>query len=200
VARVYRALFAVPPSGTVTAALASRLDQGISRFQWVLDLLATPAYRRRRVQWLYRTLLHRPASSKELQRALAFLARGGTILQLEAQVLASDDYFRRRGGGTGAGFLAALAEDLPGQSVNPAALAEFAGQTDDPGARLKVTARVLRLAAVDRGWVRDLFGRFLHRAPDGEETGFYATLLRRQGQEEQLVAALLSSPRYLAGV
>jgi hypothetical protein len=198
-ARLIQDLFGAADS-TTAAAVAQSLDQGASLTQVVRDLLRSEDYRVRRVQRLYQALLHRRARGKELRRALDLLARGGTIEQVEAEVLASDDYFRRRGGGTGAGFLEALSEDLLGQQVNPGVVAEFAGQMAGAGARLQVTTRVLRLAAVDQRWVLDLFRHFLHQPPNGEEMQLYSGLLQGKGSEEQVLAAVLSSPRYAGSV
>jgi hypothetical protein len=192
VTRVYQELCGVPPAPATLAALGQLLDQGVSRFRVVLDLLHSPDYCLRRVQRLYRTLLHRSAGRKEMEQALRFLTHGGTLAQLEALLLASGDYFQHRGGGTGAGFLEALSEDLLGQPVNPGVVAEFGGLMADAGARLRTTTAVLRFAAVDQRWVQDLFQRFMHRAPSARELRFYTDLLQRGSSEERILAALLS--------
>jgi hypothetical protein len=198
--RVYQDLFGVARTPATVTALGQLLDQGVSRFRVVLDLLRSPDYSLLRVQSLYRTLLHRRAGRREMEQALRFLAHGGTLAQLETLLLASRDYFQHRGGGTGAGFLEALSEDLLGQPANAAVVAEFGGLVADDGDRLQTITSVLQLAAVDQRRVQDLFQHFLHRAPSARELHFYTDVLQRGGSEERILAALLSSPRSFPGV
>ena len=56
----------------------------------------------------YQQFLHRGADQGGLDAWVAFLQQGHTVEQMEAGIISSPEYFQVRGGGTNAGFLAAL--------------------------------------------------------------------------------------------
>jgi hypothetical protein len=197
---VYQDLFGVPPSAAVVAALANRLDRGVSRVRMVRDLLRSPEYRSQWVQSLYRTLLHRRPSKKELAQALRFLAHGGTLQQLEVWLFASAEYFQKRAGGTGAGFLQALFHDVLGQGPDPRTVLALSGLLTEASWRLEAATIMLRSVPADVQLVTGFYKRFLHVRPDGKSLRLSLSRLQRGVREEVVLADLLASPAYFAQV
>src|ERR1700676_2537914 len=64
------------------------------------------------VQSYYTRFLHRQGAPAELQGYINQLATGIANEQIEAQILGSNEYLQSRGGGTNAGWLSAVYQDL----------------------------------------------------------------------------------------
>src|SRR5207245_4564973 len=90
-----------------------------SRCQLILDFEASPEYQTDVVEGLYQRFLGRAADPLGLSTWVGFLADGGTMVQLEAMILGSPEYFNVHGGGTNAGFINAIYHDALGRSPDP---------------------------------------------------------------------------------
>jgi hypothetical protein len=158
VTRAYQALAGQAVDPSTLAVWAGVLDQGFSPVAVVRQLVGLPAVRMNLIDGLFRIVLHRHARPKELADDLRFLDQGGTLLKLMARLFASAEYFRVRGGGTAAGFLAALARDLLHQQTLPAPFSgvDPAGLQND-GGRLALVNQVLKSAAARRTEAQNLF-------------------------------------------
>src|SRR5262249_20323522 len=93
-----------------------------TRPQFVAAILATQEYRTFFVQHVYDQFLRRSVGTQGLNTMLAMLANGSTPEQIDAAVLASDEYYTKEGGGTDQGFLNAIYPDLLARQINPAAV------------------------------------------------------------------------------
>jgi hypothetical protein len=129
------------------------------------------------VQGFYNTLLHRAADPAGVNAWTNFLAQGGTQLQLEANLLGSDEYFTTRGGGTVNGYLQALYQDVLNRPIDPVGLQ--AGTTllsgnDSVASRTALASGVINSQEGDIVTIDHLYSQFLHRAPDS--TGLNAFL------------------------
>ena len=90
------------------------------------------------VQLNYLTLLGRQADAAGLTSNVNFLVAGGTIEQMQANLLGSPEYFTSQGGGTNQGFLTALYQDLLNRSVDAAAQALYGGALNAGVSRTQV--------------------------------------------------------------
>jgi hypothetical protein len=197
VAQVYRDLLQQEADPASLALWSGRLDQGVSRLQVVRHLEHLQPFQIRMVQHLYRTLLHRQARQAELKAALRFLAHEGTLLQLEVGLLASEEYFQQRGGGTSAGFMQAVARDLLNQPFAPALSEDDAERLQDSGARRVLVNEAQRTAAAGRKEVQDLF-QLLHLPLRPHDLSLYAPLWQHGRSAEDLLARIVASDEYFA--
>jgi hypothetical protein len=144
-------------------------------------------YRADVVQNSYNTLLHRSADSSGLNGWTNFLAQGGTELQLEAQILGSDEYYVTRGGGTVNGYLQAVYQDVLSRQIDPVGLQLDTALLSSNGnntvaTRTEVASVVLNSQEGDIVTIDRLYGQFLHRAPDS--AGMSAFLAGFQGNQD----------------
>src|SRR5262249_20265540 len=140
----------------------------------------------------------RPADAASLAGGASFLQAGGTVLQLEALLLGSEEYFQKRGGGTVNGFLTAVYQDL------------FQQPPDDAGGRYwqqrlaggewgSAVALALASSPAARQQEVDRFYRGLVRRP-AEPAGasYWMNVLLQGAPDAALVTALVISQEYSA--
>jgi streptogramin lyase len=143
------------------------LNQGqLTRIQVVQNFLASPEYRTDVVKGLYHVLLGRSADPVGLGTWTTFLAQGGTGEQVVAQLLASDEYFSSRGGGTANGFLAAVYQDVLARTIDPAGSQTWGQVLAGGASRLSVVAGILASTEAIQDQVEMLYLQFLHRNAD----------------------------------
>src|SRR5262249_5091795 len=132
------------------------LNRGWARQRVVAALQATPEYRRRVVAQMSQQMFKESLPFAVQKPWVKYLAGGGNQRSLEAQLLASRRYFVRRGGGTNAGFVAALYLDVLGQEASPQAMAKLVAALRQGMPRLKVALMVLNSRAANRLVVQQL--------------------------------------------
>jgi hypothetical protein len=104
------ALVDVPLSDQVESRLLQRIERGGSRRQAVAFVLRTPSGRQAAIDNSFDHLLDRAPTAIETRR---LLARGGVDQSVVIrQILASREYFVQHGGGTNAGYVAAIVDDM----------------------------------------------------------------------------------------
>jgi glucose/arabinose dehydrogenase len=198
VSRTYFDLLGRLPEPGALGFWAGQLDAGHGRASVVQAIQASAEYRGLVVDHLYETLLHRSADSGGRAFFLQQLQNGGTVDQVRAALLGSPEYFQRRGGGTGTGFLTAVYLDLFGRPID-ADGQMFFSQRLASGASTRSVAEALLVSAEARQFlVRKWYGEYLHRAADPGGLGFFAGLLGAGGRDEQVMAALVASEEYFA--
>jgi hypothetical protein len=148
------------------------------------------------VDAMYSRLLGRPADPAGRMWWIDRLARGTTYVQATAQILASNEYFQRHGGGTDDGWLSAVYSDvLAGRPVDVDGLAFWDGQL----ATRSRSSIALALVSSTEGLgdrVQNLYQRYLHRAADAGGAAYWASVIQGGGNDDQVVAALLVSNEY----
>jgi hypothetical protein len=193
VARAYQELAGQPADPPTVAHWASVLGQGASRLAVVRQLERLPASREHLIEGLYRILLRRGPGPTELARDLRFLGRRGRVQKLAARLLASPEYFRVRGGGTPAAFLAALARDVLRRRALPALLpAGDPAALMNAGGRRALVDRVLRTSAAGRTEAKDLY-RMVDLSATGRELRDAAALLDLGRTDEAVLARIVAS-------
>ncbi len=166
VTQVYRDLLGRDADPAGLAGWAGALDAGwLTRSLVVLGVEGSLEYRARQVEDLYATLLHRPADPLGLAGFVTFLGQGGTAERAAALLLGSAEYRQNRGGGSDAGFLAALYADVLGRPLDPGGLNAW-GPAMAVFSPTAVASMVLHSPEAQAHQVQAYYQRFLHRAPD----------------------------------
>jgi hypothetical protein len=193
--RVYRDLLhrALDPFGQ--AAWTVLLNQGVSRQLVVGMIEQSVEYRTDEVQTLYQQLLHRSADPVGLNGWVNALGSGMTILEVEAGILGSPEFFQDSGS-TKQGFVNALYEDLLGREPDPGGLAVALTALANNVSRQAVAAAVLARDEFHADLITALYEQFLQRAPDPVGFNLSMQALRGGFSEEGLIAVLLGSDEY----
>lgn len=167
----------------------------MNRSQVVQAVESSPEYHRLVVEGLYQSLLRRAVDPVGLTGWTRFLDQGGTQDDLRAQILGSEEYFQRRGGGTKDGFLSALYSDVLGRSPDPNGVRGWSNRLED-ASRTEVAGDVIDSREAAMLDVVALYGRFLHRNPDA--IGFNASVAALQDGVLQaaLIATIVGSDEF----
>jgi hypothetical protein len=169
------------------------------RQQMVAALLHSPAFQTRRIQMLYRDLLHQSPNRGELRTGLQLLAAGGAIEKLRDRLLASDDYYQHRGHGTGPGFLMALWHDVLPTPPNPMMRANWGGLWAWTSMRSAAIPFLTHSVPAYQKVVRGLFA-LAGRAVDPAQLGVYVAWLQHGATEDAVLTDMLSSASYFASM
>jgi hypothetical protein len=172
------------------------LNRGWARQRMVAALQETQEYRRRVVATMSQKMFKESLPFAMQQPWVKYLAEGGNQRSLEAQLLASRRYFVRRGGGTNAGFVAALYADVLGQAASPAVAARLLAALRRGMPRLKVALMVLHSRAANRLVVQQLCLQYLHRMGTEGELLQWVSALQRGATVEQVMQGILASKGY----
>jgi uncharacterized repeat protein (TIGR01451 family) len=165
--QVYRDLLNRNAEAGALASWGALLNQGrLTRTQVVLAIETSMEYRIDVVQNLYQRFLRRAADPGGLNAGVNFLAQGGTTSQLEAILLASNEYFMTRGGGTNAGWLAAVYQDVLGRAIEAAAVQSGTQALAAGVTRLQFAQAVINSQEGLTVEVQALYRQFLGRAAD----------------------------------
>src|SRR5581483_11791902 len=199
VMHLYQDLLGRPAETRVVSTFGAQLDAGsLTRRALVTAVEGSTEYRNKVVDSLYVQLLGRHADPTALSKWLGFLSQGGTMQQVEDLLLASDEYFAGHGGGSNAGFLRALFQDVLARQIDPTGLQVFSQALANGVSRQKVALSVLSSAEADTLAVVGFYNRFLHRAADPAGTTANVNILKRGTTLEDMIALFLTSPEYFA--
>jgi ELWxxDGT repeat protein len=227
VQRVYQDLVHRLPSDAESQPLVKQLAAGtLTRAQVVLRVERTPAYRSALIQDLFTKYLHRAASPAELVNYALYLlplspvgtiSIVGDLLPAEITVtgtplrslvgaeriieilVSSQEYFMNRGGGTSNGFLNAMYGDTLNRAPTAQEQQQFSPALAGIG-RAQVAVRILSGPEYHQVLVRGLIQRFLNRAATDAEVQAYAQQMMGGVCDEQVIAAIVGSAEYFAGV
>jgi hypothetical protein len=144
-------------------------------------MMRSNEYKSAVVRDLYNTYLHRAPTGSEIA-SLSNMASE----QAEAFVLASNEYFVRRGGGTNQGFVTALYQDILGRPADPQAATLLTQQIGAGFSRAVIAQQVLGSVEARERSVNALYMKYLHRVA--------STLV--PGTHDQVVANIIGSDEY----
>lgn len=165
------------------------LNRGLSRTQVAQGIAATLESRTTQVQSLYLELLHRAADPLGLNTLVALLGAGGTLDHARASILGSAEYTQSRGGGTNAGWLAALYQDVFGRPIDVLGQTTFNLALARGASRAEVALTVLSSAEARHDLVLGYYRTLLRRDADPAGLSHFETILL--SQSELLVAAII---------
>jgi hypothetical protein len=178
-----------------TGYLVQRFQAGASRASMVATLTATAEYRRAVVDGFYRDYLGRPADAAGLTIWSPWVT--GLRTEVQAKLLASDEYFGKAGG-TNDGFIDAVYQDVLGRSADPGALATFGSWLDSGRSRYDVAKTVLVSPQGYGHIVEQLYQRLLRRGSDPSGRRYWRARLADGMSVEALIASIASSPEYVS--
>jgi uncharacterized repeat protein (TIGR02543 family) len=177
-----------------------RFTAGLSRTDAALEVLHSLEYRTLLVQGYYMSFLHRSATPTELAFWLSMLGGGATDEQVAAGILGSTEYFSTRGGGTNAGFITALYQDLLGRAPTAAEQAAWDTLFGMGATREQVALQVLQSVEFRTRLIQGWFQAYLGRAPTAVELNFYLGRFAAGATDEEIQAAILGSDEFFGKV
>ncbi|CAN5294187.1 hypothetical protein BH10PLA2_BH10PLA2_11100 [soil metagenome] len=200
VSTLYSALLGrtVDPQGS--EFWANLIIQGVTRSVVALGIEYSPEGRIALVQNLYQTYLQRAVDLLGLQGSLNFLGLGGTVEQLKAIIIDSQEYFQNRAGGTKGGFLAAVYRDVLGRTVDPVGALIF-GQALAVGvSRFTIASTLIKSLEAEQIHLESLYLVYLNRPADAAGAKFFLDARRVGATDETLLAAILGSDEFFSRI
>jgi hypothetical protein len=157
----------------------------------------------------YRLILGRAADPAGLVGWVNFLARGGSMAQVRAQLASSPEFFLRNGVGNDDTFLTALYARVLGRAVDLSGRNSFraqfaAGATRTQVALVVFTSTEFLTKLVSTGFnvggviIPGYYQRFLNRVGDSLGVNNLVGLMQRGFREQEAIVSLASSPEYVA--
>jgi hypothetical protein len=175
--------------------LLIELNSGVNRLKVVRQIQALPGYRIHQIVGVYVSLLGVAPTPDQVQQALGFLAHGGSIRRLGLRLLESDAYFLHHGG-TAAGFLNALGQDVLHHALGPSLQASLAEMLARGASRDAVIKKLLEDKEVPVAGVQGLYLALLHRAATQAEVTKQLTALKHGKTADEIIAELVASDEY----
>lgn len=193
---LFRAVLQREPEPAAWSAMSLALAQGVTPQQLATGLVTSPERRTRAVDTAYLSLLARNPSPAERAAGLTLLNTGTSREMLRAGLIGSSEYAARHGG-TPRGVVRALYQDVLGRlprrfELNQGVRLVTAGSTSALALRVGLNneARGKLIA----GW----YASYLQRSPSRRELQATLVQLRRGATTDQVEAAILSGPEFIA--
>jgi hypothetical protein len=192
----YQDILGRAPTNSDLAAWTAAMDSGTTRTQVASALLHTDEYRGLLVDSIYQSFLHRAPDSSERANGIALLGSVADELY-KAVILGSPEFFTTQGGGTVAGFLDALYQDVLGRPIDPTALAAYESQIAAGATNSQVAYEVLTSTEAREVLVKGYYQHYLHRAADATGLNAYVAALGGGSSDEDVIAAIVGTDEYL---
>jgi len=197
IGRMYQDLLGRPADSAGLANWTNLLDQGsLTRTQVVSQVTASQEYESDVVKNLYQKVLRRDADQNGLSFFTNVLAHGGSAEQVEAQLLGSAEYFSTRGGGTNAGFLGALYQDVLHRAIEANGLQTWMQALAKGASRTAVATAVLGNLEAETDEVQYLYQELLHRPVDTGGLSTFVQELQLGTPGVRVIVALVGSTEY----
>jgi hypothetical protein len=180
------------PADPGAAFWVNLLNQGASPATVVMAIEASTEYRTIEVQAIYQHFLHRAADPVGLQVWVSALGTGVTIEQLDAAFIASPEYFQLHGGTT-AGFLAGLYQDVLSRTADASGLSAFTQLLNGGFSRSQATSFFLTSQEYLSEVVAADYQADLGRAVDSAGSAGFVLALESGMTDQAVAAALLGS-------
>jgi Ig-like domain CHU_C associated len=177
------------PDGTSLGTFTGLLGSGATRSAAALTLLTSNEVRLALINSYYQRFLRRAASGSEASFWLPMLTAGFSNEDVAAQILGSPEYFTLAGG-TNAGFLTRLFQDVLGRDPSAADNSFFLPLLGS-SSRTSVALTVLESLEARTRRVQEWYSQFLRRTPASAEVAPLLAL-----SDENAMAAILGSEEY----
>jgi hypothetical protein len=197
IAGVYLDLLHRPIDPTGLTAWNALLNQGLARQQIVADIESSVEYRTDEVQAVYTQFLHRNADAFGLSAFVNALGSGMTLVQVEALLLGSQEFFNDAGG-TNAGFLTALYQDLLHRPPDAFGMNAFLGALNAGASRQAIAVAILSSDEYHQDLIKSIYLQYLRRNADSFGLNAFTQAMHNGLTEEALIAIILGSQEYFA--
>ncbi len=196
-AQLYQDVLQRPIDAGGQTFFGNQLAGGASRMQVALELVQSPEGRTDEVQQLYQHLLGRSGDTAGLAGWVQALNAGTSLSQIEAAFLGSPEYGQKHGG-TNAGFLAAVYQDVLGRAIDSGGQTGWMNQLAAGASRSSVALAILQSMEGLTDVVNALYSSLLHRSADSVGLASDLAALQQGVSREFIEAAILGSPEYLS--
>jgi cyclophilin family peptidyl-prolyl cis-trans isomerase len=194
--KLFSDLIGSPPTADQLNKFSGMLDKGQSRTTVVNDILALPAYKTHQVQQVYLNMFGTGPTSDQLKAGLQVI-NTKDVGALRVQLLSSDQFFKTVGGGTNAGYLAALGRELLHGSIDTATLTRLNNELTSGASRLSVLQDLVKTdkVQIDQQGVDNLYQTYLQRVPTSAEMTS-ALAITNKKRELDVTRLLTTSTEY----
>ncbi len=176
------------------AVLGAFLTGGTPRSTVATTVLASAEYRQRLLTTFFATFLHRAPSAAEVSFWLPAFAASLTDEQIETQITASPEYFAIAGG-TNAGWINRIYNDVLGRSPSAAESSAFAALLGS-SSRTTVGLAILNSNEAITRRVQQYYPRFLRRTATPSETSAFVSAITGGSTDEQVIALIAGADEY----
>jgi hypothetical protein len=199
VTRVYQDLFGRTPDAQGFENWTRKLLTGTPRSAVAASITASNEYRSGMIADAYQRYLGRGPDAQGAAYWLQAMRTGSTIQQVETRFLISAE-FSAAAGGTDAGWVTSLYQEVLGRAATPAEVSTWTGRLDAGMTRTTVATRFLvstehLTTVVDRYYV-ELLGRSID--PVGRST--WVTAIQNGSRVETIIGRIIASAEYYGNV
>jgi hypothetical protein len=198
--KAYRDLTSQSPTASTLASLAGALDAGQTPAHVLTTIEHTDAYRTHVVTTEFLQVLGRVPTSKELRTDSLFLKRTGSVDQLEAKLMGTREYLRRRGHGTLKGFVNAVYQAMTGQAASSKQVAKAKQLLENRASRSAIVRAIQKQPLACETLVASMFNQYLRRAPDLAGSNTASNALMAGVRPEKVIKGLMTSGEYRANM
>jgi hypothetical protein len=182
------------PSSSEVSVYSALLTGGASRLDVAGSFLVSNEYRTKLLTDYYATFLHRPISAAEVSFWLPAFASSMTDEQIEAQIIASPEYFALAGA-TNTGWINRVFNDVLGRSPSASETSTFLALLGS-SSRMSVGQAVLTSSESDNKRVQQYFTRILRRSPSSLDLSTSVASLLGGATNEEILAQILAADEY----
>jgi hypothetical protein len=200
ITKAYRDLTGQSIDAATLSALTAGVNAGGSRDQMLTMIEQTDAYRTAAVTAEFHQFLHRAPSASELKADSALLKKGGTLEELEAQLMGTREYLKRRGGGSKDGFLIAAYTDETGQTPVVGQLNALRRRLRSGASRQSVVRSLQKLPAACQYRAQGLYHQYFRLTPGVAASNTFGNALVTGASVEQVTRAMMATDGYAAQV
>jgi hypothetical protein len=178
------------------ATLSATLLAG-GRNAAINQILTSDEFYSDRVSKIYQGLIGAAPDATTLSTYIQVLKSGGSLTQVRAAILGLTEYLTIRGGGTNAGFLAALYHDLLGRPIDAFSKARFLRSLNrGTSSRLAVATAILKLPAAMQLQAKADAVEFLGVAPSKAALNSYAKVFKSTSELTLIRTLVISNDFY----
>jgi hypothetical protein len=192
--QIYIDLLGRPADAAALATFGGLLTGGTPRSTVASIVLTSTEYRTRLLTGFFATFLRRAPSAAEVSFWLPAFAASLTDEQIETQITASPEYFALAGG-TNAGWISRIYNDVLGRSPSAAESSAFAALLGT-SSRTTVGLAILNSNEAITRRVQQYYPRFLRRSATPSETTAFVSAISGGGTDEQVIALIVGADEY----
>jgi uncharacterized delta-60 repeat protein len=193
--QVSQDLLGRPPDAVELTAWGGAPNEDGAAATVVHRIMVSSAYQTHLIQDLYQQLLGRAAESFGLNAWLGFLTAGHSADEVEAGILASEEYRQLKGGDDSA-FLRAVYQDVLHRGLDAVGASAWGQLLVGGSARQDVALGVLQSVECQTATVQNLYRQLLHRPADEDGLGADLAAMQQGMSESDVMTAILSSVEY----